>query len=184
MLITELFSRSELWYRDRPAVLFGDEAMTFGEVGAASARFAHAILQHTGLKPGDRIALLYGNSLHGLPFEFGVIRAGLQRTPLNPRLSAAEQAAMLIQAKIGVLVYGEGQAERARELSAAVWGLKLFGLGDDQCGPDMMALARGQAEQPPRVAHDPDDVILSRSEERRVGKECLSVCRSRWSPYH
>ena len=23
-----------------------------------------------------------------------------------------------------------------------------------------------------------------RSEERRVGKECTSVCRSRWSPYH
>ena len=23
-----------------------------------------------------------------------------------------------------------------------------------------------------------------RSEERRVGKECLDVCRSRWSPYH
>ena len=25
---------------------------------------------------------------------------------------------------------------------------------------------------------------VGRSEERRVGKECLSVCRSRWSPYH
>src|SRR3546814_18102893 len=24
----------------------------------------------------------------------------------------------------------------------------------------------------------------SRSEERRVGKECFSTCRSRWSPYH
>ena len=24
----------------------------------------------------------------------------------------------------------------------------------------------------------------SRSEERRVGKECVSLCRSRWSPYH
>src|SRR3546814_14265337 len=23
-----------------------------------------------------------------------------------------------------------------------------------------------------------------RSEERRVGKECVSKCRSRWSPYH
>ena len=23
-----------------------------------------------------------------------------------------------------------------------------------------------------------------RSEERRVGKECLRLCRSRWSPYH
>src|SRR3546814_16931944 len=26
--------------------------------------------------------------------------------------------------------------------------------------------------------------FLRRSEERRVGKECVSTCRSRWSPYH
>ena len=25
---------------------------------------------------------------------------------------------------------------------------------------------------------------FNRSEERRVGKECASMCRSRWSPYH
>src|SRR3546814_10605915 len=28
------------------------------------------------------------------------------------------------------------------------------------------------------------DMIRFRSEERRVGKECVSTCRSRWSPYH
>src|SRR3546814_2038194 len=28
------------------------------------------------------------------------------------------------------------------------------------------------------------DVGKLRSEERRVGKECVSTCRSRWSPYH
>src|SRR3546814_14506358 len=27
-------------------------------------------------------------------------------------------------------------------------------------------------------------VVYCRSEERRVGKECVSTCRSRWSPYH
>src|SRR3546814_5079168 len=27
-------------------------------------------------------------------------------------------------------------------------------------------------------------VVQIRSEERRVGKECVSTCRSRWSPYH
>src|SRR3546814_19508008 len=26
--------------------------------------------------------------------------------------------------------------------------------------------------------------VCGRSEERRVGKECVSTCRSRWSPYH
>src|SRR3546814_2272354 len=27
-------------------------------------------------------------------------------------------------------------------------------------------------------------MAAGRSEERRVGKECVSTCRSRWSPYH
>ena len=29
-----------------------------------------------------------------------------------------------------------------------------------------------------------DPKVPDRSEERRVGKECASMCRSRWSPYH
>src|SRR3546814_13472109 len=34
--------------------------------------------------------------------------------------------------------------------------------------------------------HDDLDTPIDaiRSEERRVGKECVSTCRSRWSPYH
>src|SRR3546814_13208786 len=41
-----------------------------------------------------------------------------------------------------------------------------------------------------RLAHRPQAVKLSRkgksmrSAERRVGKECVSTCRSRWSPEH
>src|SRR3546814_12756654 len=37
-------------------------------------------------------------------------------------------------------------------------------------------------------SQSPIDIItpeaLQRSEERRVGRECVSTCRSRWSPYH
>src|SRR3546814_11293768 len=37
-----------------------------------------------------------------------------------------------------------------------------------------------------RAGGEPLDHVVdhSRSEERRVGKECVSTCRSRWSPYH
>ena len=34
------------------------------------------------------------------------------------------------------------------------------------------------------AAHRGEERTRRRSEERRVGKECTSVCRSRWSPYH
>src|SRR3546814_16056502 len=30
----------------------------------------------------------------------------------------------------------------------------------------------------------PRFILYRRSEERRVGKECVSTCRSRWAPYH
>ena len=38
-----------------------------------------------------------------------------------------------------------------------------------------------------RLTNSTQDVFekrIARSEERRVGKECLRLCRSRWSPYH
>src|SRR3546814_18280891 len=37
---------------------------------------------------------------------------------------------------------------------------------------------------PRRGARLRDRTRRHRSEERRVGKECVSTCRSRWSPYH
>src|SRR3546814_13947054 len=36
----------------------------------------------------------------------------------------------------------------------------------------------------PWVSQIPMAALVARSEERRVGKECVSTCRSRWSPYH
>src|SRR3546814_14044262 len=35
-----------------------------------------------------------------------------------------------------------------------------------------------------RITNGRFDLDGKRSEERRVGKECVSTCRSRWSPYH
>src|SRR3546814_5864480 len=36
----------------------------------------------------------------------------------------------------------------------------------------------------PGIFYQQFAVTIARSEERRVGKECVSTCRSRWSPYH
>src|SRR3546814_1393066 len=37
-----------------------------------------------------------------------------------------------------------------------------------------------QAAELQKITHS----LKNRSEERRVGKECVSTCRTRWSPYH
>src|SRR3546814_19179648 len=33
-------------------------------------------------------------------------------------------------------------------------------------------------------SRDAEAILTTRSEERRVGKECVSTCSSRWEPYH
>src|SRR3546814_14491122 len=44
--------------------------------------------------------------------------------------------------------------------------------------------SEGRAKPGKALPTSADGNRAGRSEERRVGKECVSTCRSRWSPYH
>src|SRR3546814_11549741 len=61
-------------------------------------------------------------------------------------------------------------------------GVQNGNAGDKRC-EQVRTLLRGLRYQQPAGA-GAGDRELSRSEERRVGKECVSTCSSRWSPYH
>src|SRR3546814_14740227 len=54
-------------------------------------------------------------------------------------------------------------------------------------GGVVLAVVASGVEGLPAIGWTPRFVLVLaflRSEERRVGKECVSTCRSRWSPYH
>src|SRR3546814_8250143 len=64
-----------------------------------------------------------------------------------------------------------------RALRAEVWGSAPYGVE--------MACALIELGADTTVASIlRKEAKARRSEERRVGKECVSTCRSRWSPYH
>src|SRR3546814_11357071 len=60
---------------------------------------------------------------------------------------------------------------------------------DSALTPDLIRAAAREASEEARPISDHRASaeyrkwIVERSEERRVGKECVSTCRSRWSPY-
>src|SRR3546814_6338707 len=82
---------------------------------------------------------------------------------------------------VDTVLYFEGERSHQYRVLRAV--KNRFG-GTDEIGVFAMA-GEGLAE----VAN-PSSLFLThrdeavRSEERRVGKECVSTCRSRWAPYH
>lgn len=158
MLVTELIRRGAMWHGDRTALLFGDEALSFRQVDRLSNRIAHAYAA-LDLRKGDPLAVLADNNLHSLPVDFGGVKAGLIRTPLNGRLSLAEHRQMIALTGGRTLVYGASQLERAAALRAAMPDLRLYGLGDSTLGPDLLALAEQASDADPRLAFEPDDLL-------------------------
>ena len=160
MLVTELIRRGALYHGPRTAILFGDESLTFREVDRLSNRIAHTY-GGLGLAKGAHIALLLDNGLHSVPCDFGGVKAGLVRTPLNGRLSLDEHRAMIEAIGAGTLVYGPTQIERAAALQTALPDLRLLGLGDSELGPDLLEVAGQASDSDPCLHHEPDDVILA-----------------------
>src|SRR3546814_14117884 len=76
-----------------------------------------------------------------------------------------------------------------REVAQARGGklICVFGCGGGRDKKKRPAMGRIACELADRVIVTNDNPRFEdpqRSEARRVGKECVSTCRSRWSPYH
>src|SRR3546814_19391745 len=67
-------------------------------------------------------------------------------------------------------------SSRASPLPHGFWcGSKMCVHHRSPVGASLLAIAAAHSTSPP---------LPLRSEESRVGKECVSTCSSRWSPYH
>jgi acyl-CoA synthetase (AMP-forming)/AMP-acid ligase II len=156
----ELIRRGAAQHGPRTAIVFGDQSMTFAEVDATSNRLAHALL---GLAPQrSRIGLLLNNGLYSVPIDFACVKAGMNRVPLNTRLSLGEHTRMLKESGCTCLVFGPGLAEQAGALGAALPGLRCFGIGASGAqSPDFLEHLASFPANPPRIDIDPDDVVLT-----------------------
>src|SRR3546814_3772521 len=64
--------------------------------------------------------------------------------------------------------------------------IRISDWSSDVCSSDLTVSRASSIRRASTSTQSPLAAISSsaRSEERRVGKECVSKCRSRWSPYH
>jgi acyl-CoA synthetase (AMP-forming)/AMP-acid ligase II len=161
MLTTELVRRGARRHGNRTAVIWGEESLSFREVDEAANRMAHVLIG-LGVERGARVGLLVDNGLWSVPIDFGCLKAGAVRVPLNARLAAEEQARMLVATGVRTLVHGTALAERAGELAARVPGLRLISLGPtpDVEALDLLAEMTQASAADPQVPAEPDDPVL------------------------
>lgn len=117
------------------ALIDGDRRITYAELDAQANRMAHYLLGQ-GLKPGDRCAMMFGNSIELVTVLFAIHRAGLIWVPINLMLDDGDVEFTLTHAEVSHVVVEEAFADHPN-LGAVATRLTLpttiVGKGFDFC---------------------------------------------------
>jgi len=97
---------------DHPALIVGEQHITYREVDELAGRLAHA-LRCRGIEPGDRVLVLFDNALETVVSLFGSLRAGAVFSIVNPTTKADKLAFMLNNCQARCLI------TRGRHLAVA-----------------------------------------------------------------
>lgn len=141
-------------FRDRPAVIDRAGTVTFRELERRIAGLT-AGLRRAG-HGGRTVGLLLGNRVEVVEAYMALARAGCVAVPINTRLSEDEQAFIVADARVELLIADERERERAlslaRRTSLAV--LPVVAGGD---GPSLQRLRATAADLPPSDRDGDDD---------------------------
>ena len=125
----------------RPALIHGDETVTYRELDDASARVAD-VLRARGCGSGDRVGVLLPN-VPEFPFAYyGALRAGCTVVPMNVMLKQREIAFYLSDPEATVALVWHALADEARP-AAELAGTELIVVGPGDFGSSDHEPARG-----------------------------------------
>ena len=102
---------------DKIAYRHGDRQRTYRQLLDRVERIAAGFHGGFGLGPGDHAAIVAKNSIEYMELVFGACEAGVAMATVNPRLAAAEVAAICDDARARVLFVDAESAEALRDTS-------------------------------------------------------------------
>ncbi|MEF8872921.1 MAG: long-chain-fatty-acid--CoA ligase [Haloarculaceae archaeon] len=123
-------------YENAPAITFGNETLTYGDLEEASARLASALLER-GLQTEDRVGVLLSNCPEYAITDIALARAGLAKVPLNDMLSAADIEYMLDNSDASALIVGPSFEETIQSVAPNVPTLERIVTTDASASPEL-----------------------------------------------
>ena len=138
-------------YPDRPALLQGDEVLSYAELDDRADRVA-GWLAARGVTAGTRVALLWQNDISYVPALLGIMRASAVAVPLNTRQNDETLGYVLADAGCAGVLTGPGEDDRGRALTTIAGIVDAF-----VASPEHTIQAAPLRPAPP---HDPDAICM------------------------
>ena len=148
---------------DRAAVVFGERSHSYAGLDGAVNRAAHA-LGAAGLRKGDRMLLMSGNSDRFIIALYAALRLGALVVPVNPASAAPELLHILDDSGASLLVFGDTAQSVVRAAGGVLAGALAcppVALDPVEGYQSLAALAADRSAAPPRVdVAESDDALI------------------------
>ncbi len=164
-------TRTARYHPELPAVIFGDQVMSFLQLERRSSRLANALLG-LGLRKGDRVAFQMSNRPAIVEIECALYKAGLVRVPLNARLAPAEVVDVLHNSDPRVFIVGDSHTDAVQELLDQAGNVEHFiSTGTAVSGwHEYEALLAQASDSSPDIVMQPDDLAVLHYTSGSTGK--------------
>ena len=147
-MTTSIASALAWWARtkgDRVALVFGEDTVSYRSYRDWTGRVAR-YLADAGVVPGDRVAVLGGNSPEWVAAAVGAIKAGAVLVPLNPRLTPPELHKLITEAGVSLVITAaacHGGLKETRDLGSSFSVADLDAVaGLREGGPELFRIDR------------------------------------------
>ena len=160
MRLTDYLDKGASLGARAPCLTMAGQTRTYGDVQRVSWRVARA-LHRSGVRPGDKVAILSANDPVAFSCVFGIARAGAVWCPVNPRNQAAENRELLDLFDCTCLIFQGAFAPLVAEISPGLPKLRTLVCLDER-PPGAVAFGdwTGGLPDEPWQADPPDDTAM------------------------
>jgi fatty-acyl-CoA synthase len=160
MRLTEYLDKGASLDAGAPCLTMAGHQRSYAQVQQASWRIARA-LDRSGVRPGDKVAILSANDPDAFTCVFGIARAGAVWCPVNPRSQAAENRDLLDLVDCTCLIFQQKFADLVQRIAPELPRLAtLVCLDGDQPGAATFEKWLDGLSDGPWSAGPPDDVVM------------------------
>ena len=143
MNVGSLLPRHARFRGTHPALVCGDERLTYAELGARVNRVVNA-LSALGLQAGDKLAVIVPNGTAVLEIYWAAAQAGIVLVPLSPLLRGTALAALLTDCDASAVIASPGMADELDSIRAGLAGI----------APDRFVMVGGPARPGYHAYHE------------------------------
>ncbi|MDD5356378.1 MAG: AMP-binding protein, partial [Candidatus Omnitrophica bacterium] len=119
----QILALSASKYPLKPAIIFGQKKINFGELNLFTDRLAHG-LKELGIAKSDRVALLLDNSPHFIISYFAIVKLGAVVVPVNHMFKYEEASYVISDSKASILITSLPYLEMAYKIKENFINLK------------------------------------------------------------